>query len=47
MAMVKLECKLCGKILNRSVEEFMEHLRLEHNEEFINRVEFYFFNLVE
>lgn len=44
----KLECKLCGEILpNRSVKGFMEHLELEHNAEFVDRVEAIFYKKIE
>ena len=42
---MKNKCKLCGKVVSRSVEEFMKHLLIEHNVEFIDRVENMFFEL--
>jgi len=44
---MKLECKICGRKLERSVEEYMNHLLNEHNLEFVSRVEGLFFNLLE
>jgi transcription elongation factor Elf1 len=39
-----LECKLCGKLINRSVKELMEHLILEHYDEFVDACERIFYN---
>jgi hypothetical protein len=44
---MRLRCKLCGKLLSRSVEEFMEHLLRTHNLEFVCRSEQYFFDFVD
>jgi len=38
-----IKCKLCGRFLIRSVDEFMGHLLYDHREEFIERCEQVFF----
>jgi len=43
---VGLECKLCGKRVSRSVEEYMEHLMRAHNLEFVDRCEQYFYKKI-
>lgn len=43
----KLKCKLCGKVLGGvGVELFMQHLLLEHNLTFLERVEQIFYDKI-
>ena len=42
----KLRCKICGKIISKSVSEYMEHLINEHYGEFTEKCERYFYEKV-
>jgi len=41
------ECKLCGRVFNAGVMERMEHLEMEHNAEFVDRVLTLFYDPID